>query len=181
MNLTLPFWFVTIQPHVPIQQKAHKLDMSIIWHALKPDFWGGSEYTLFTNMLPYLCGDYFTQTASTCKLILPNLISFDISSTICCYLVQFTGKFITVSASHLTNSPTQSPLCSICGPVVDNWGKAACLPPQAAITKLRTILGKFGEFWALIAYFWLAWVRHNHFVNTIFSKLSKEIADPYHY
>ena len=48
---------------------------------------------------------------------------------------------------------------------------------QFAISKLRTTLGKFGEFLALIAYFWLAWVRHNHFVNTIFSKLRKEIAD----
>ena len=46
--------------------------------------------------------------------------------------------------------------------------------------KLRNTLGlgKLGEFWALIAYFWLAWVRRNHFVNTNFSKLSKEIADP---
>ena len=44
--------------------------------------------------------------------------------------------------------------------------------------KLRTALGKFGEFWALIAYFWLAWVRQNHFVKTNFSKPSKEIADP---
>ena len=45
------------------------------------------------------------------------------------------------------------------------------------MTKLRTTLGKFGEFWALIAYFWLAWVKRNHFVNTIFSNLSKEFAD----
>ena len=44
--------------------------------------------------------------------------------------------------------------------------------------KLRTTLGKFGEFSAHIAYFWLAWVRRNHFVNTNFSKHSKEIADP---
>ena len=43
--------------------------------------------------------------------------------------------------------------------------------------KLRNTLGKLREFWALIAYFWLAWVRRNHFVNTNFSKLSKEIAD----
>ena len=47
-------------------------------------------------------------------------------------------------------------------------------------TKLRTALSKFREFWALIAYFWLAWVRYNHFVNTNFSKLSKEISDPNH-
>ena len=46
------------------------------------------------------------------------------------------------------------------------------------MSKLRTTLGKFGEFWALIAYFWLACVRRYHFVNTNFSKLSKEIADP---
>ena len=46
--------------------------------------------------------------------------------------------------------------------------------------KLRSTLGKFREFWALIAYILLAWVRHNHFVNTNFSKLSKEISDPNH-
>ena len=43
---------------------------------------------------------------------------------------------------------------------------------------LRTALGKFGEFSALIEYFWLAWVRRNHLVNRNFSKLSKGIADP---
>ena len=46
------------------------------------------------------------------------------------------------------------------------------------MVKLRTTLGKFGEFWALIANFLLAWVRRNDFVNTNFSKLSKELADP---
>ena len=44
--------------------------------------------------------------------------------------------------------------------------------------KLQSTLGKFGEFWAHIAYFWLAWVEHNHFVKTKFTKLSKEISDP---
>lgn len=39
-------------------------------------------------------------------------------------------------------------------------------------------LGKFGEFWAKIAYFWLAWDGCNHFVSTKFSKLSKETFDP---
>ena len=34
---------------------------------------------------------------------------------------------------------------------------------------------------AHIAYFLLAWVARNHFVNTNFSKLSEEIADPNHY
>ena len=54
------------------------------------------------------------------------------------------------------------------------WGpKDDCV-----IIKLRTTLSKFVEFWALIRYFGLAWVRHNHFVNTNFSKLNKEIADP---
>ena len=52
------------------------------------------------------------------------------------------------------------------------------LPTQSFMIKLRTTLGKFGEFRDLIAYFWIAWVRRNHFVNTNFSKLSKEIADP---
>ena len=47
--------------------------------------------------------------------------------------------------------------------------------------KLRTALGKFGEFWAHIARFWLAWVGRNHFVNTKFSKLSKEISDTTQY
>ena len=44
--------------------------------------------------------------------------------------------------------------------------------------KLRTTLCKFGEFWADIAYLWLARLGRNHFVNTKFSKLSKEISDP---
>ena len=49
------------------------------------------------------------------------------------------------------------------------------------ITKLRTALGKFGEFWAHIEHFLLAWVGRNHFVTTKFSKFSKEISDPsYH-
>ena len=46
------------------------------------------------------------------------------------------------------------------------------------ICKLRTTLGKFGKFWAHIAYIWLAWRGRNHFVYTQFTKLSKEIADP---
>ena len=41
-------------------------------------------------------------------------------------------------------------------------------------------LRKFGEFWAHIAYFWLAWLGRNHFLNTKLSKLSKEISDPTH-
>ena len=45
------------------------------------------------------------------------------------------------------------------------------------MAKLRTALGKFGEFWVHIAYFWPAWVGHNYFVNRKFSKLSKEISD----
>ena len=45
---------------------------------------------------------------------------------------------------------------------------------------LRTTLGKFREFWAYIAYFWLALVGRNHFINTKFTKLSKEITDPNH-
>ena len=44
--------------------------------------------------------------------------------------------------------------------------------------KLRTALGKFGEFWAHIAHFWLEWVGRNQFVYTQFSKHRKEIADP---
>ena len=44
--------------------------------------------------------------------------------------------------------------------------------------KLQSTLGEFCEFWALIAYFWLAWVERNHFVNRKFTKLSKEISDP---
>ena len=43
------------------------------------------------------------------------------------------------------------------------------------LSKLRTALGKFGEFWALIAYFWLAWVRRNHFVNTISQNLARRL------
>ena len=46
------------------------------------------------------------------------------------------------------------------------------------MTKLLTTLDKFGEFWAQIAYFVLAWVGRYHFVNAKFSKLSKEIEDP---
>ena len=45
-------------------------------------------------------------------------------------------------------------------------------------SKLRTTLGKFGESWDHIAYFWFAGVGHNHFINTKFSKLSKDISDP---
>ena len=51
----------------------------------------------------------------------------------------------------------------------------------SVVNKLRTALGKFGEFWAHMAHFWLAWVGRNHFVNTKFSKLSKEISDPQMY
>ena len=47
-----------------------------------------------------------------------------------------------------------------------------------AMIKLRTTLGKFGEFWDHIAIFLLARLGRNHFINTKFSKLSKEIADP---
>ena len=32
------------------------------------------------------------------------------------------------------------------------------LSSQHLITKLRITLGKLGEFWALIGYFWLPWV-----------------------
>ena len=46
-----------------------------------------------------------------------------------------------------------------------------------ATIKLRTHFGKFGEFWACIAYFWLALVGRNHCVNKKFSKLSMEISD----
>lgn len=40
-------------------------------------------------------------------------------------------------------------------------------------SKLRTTLGKFGEFWAYIAYFLLVWLGRNQF-----SKFSKEIVYP---
>ena len=46
------------------------------------------------------------------------------------------------------------------------------------LIKLRTALGKFGECWAHIAYFGLAFVGRNHFVNIKFTKLSKQILDP---
>ena len=46
------------------------------------------------------------------------------------------------------------------------------------MNKLRTALSKFGEIWGHIAYFWLALVGRNPFVNTKFSKLVKEITDP---
>ena len=41
-------------------------------------------------------------------------------------------------------------------------------------------LGKFGEFWTNVAYFWLAWVGCNNYADTKFSKRSKEIANPIH-
>ena len=44
--------------------------------------------------------------------------------------------------------------------------------------KLRTTLGKFGEFRAHIVIFWFAQVGRNHFINTKFSELIKEIVDP---
>ena len=39
-------------------------------------------------------------------------------------------------------------------------------------------LGRFGEFLARIAYVMLALVGGNHFINTTFSKLIKEMVDP---
>ena len=57
---------------------------------------------------------------------------------------------------------------------VQGWAKEWSLGLQffsSSMFKLRTTLGKFGEFWALIADFWLAWMRRNQFVNTNFSKL----------
>ena len=61
---------------------------------------------------------------------------------------------------------------------VQNWSLQLPSPSRSLLTKLRTTLDKFGEFWAKIAYFWLAWMGRNLFVNTNFSKLSKEISDP---
>ena len=50
------------------------------------------------------------------------------------------------------------------------------IPDKAPV---RTALGKFEEVRAHIAYFWLACgLGPNHFINTKFSKLSKEISDP---
>ena len=42
------------------------------------------------------------------------------------------------------------------------------------IIRLRTTLGKFGEFRSL-KYFWLAWVRRNHFVTTISQNLARRL------
>ena len=45
-------------------------------------------------------------------------------------------------------------------------------------SKLRSTLGKLGEFLAQIAYFLLAWLGRNHFVNTRLANRSEEISDP---
>ena len=46
--------------------------------------------------------------------------------------------------------------------------------------KLRSISGMLGEFWAHFAFFWLAWVGRNHFINTKFTENIMEIADSSH-
>ena len=48
-------------------------------------------------------------------------------------------------------------------------------------TKFRTVRGKLEEFCTDIAYFCLAQVGHNRFVNTNFTKLRMEIANPTEY
>ena len=61
---------------------------------------------------------------------------------------------------------------------VQNWSLQLPSPSRSLLTKLRTTLDKFGEFWAKIAYFWLAGVGRNYLVSKKFSQLSKEISDP---
>ena len=45
-------------------------------------------------------------------------------------------------------------------------------------TKHRTVRGKLGDFCEVVAYFCIAQVGRNRFVNTNFTKRRMEIADP---
>ena len=52
------------------------------------------------------------------------------------------------------------------------------LHTQLVVTKLRAVRDMLGEFWTHIAFFWLAKVGRNHFINTKFTKHIMEISDP---
>ena len=69
-----------------------------------------------------------------------------------------------------------SPPIKSCSCIVESLSQS--VDPGSVIFKLRSGCDMLGEFWAHIAYFWLAWVgRNNQFVKTKFTRLIAEIED----